>query len=401
MTHELPERPRLRPTVDLVPFEHAGRSGFLLRDNFVGDKMLFLAPEALALLILFDGQHSIRDIQNLILQQTGQILPGGEIEDFARLLDQHLLLDSPRYAAWVAERAAEYAALPCRPSLAAQLGLPADAAEMRALLDDLMRRHAPAPPDLLPGAVRGLVAPHIDIERGQLTYAKTWRAMGEFPPADIYIVLGVNHHFLSDNPFIATDRDYDTPLGRLPCARDTLAMMQSGLTWDLLTDQVAHRSEHSTEFPALFLRYLYPEAPIAMLPILCNFLDRGGARVEAMIGALRQAIEAARAAGRRVAVIASVDFSHIGPQFGWKRPVGQGDLYDVGGRDRETLKLLAAGMAGGFWDDVMADGNARHIDALYACYTLLRVLEPCTGRLLNYEQAFHTQNTVTFAGMIF
>lgn len=394
-------RPKLRATVDLMPFEHGGRSGFLLRDSFIGDKMLFLAPEALALLVLFDGQRTVRDIQNMIMQQTGQLLPGNEIEDFVQLLDQHLLLDSPRYAEWMAGQAADYASQPFRTSLAESMGLPGDAAALRALLDGLMDRHAPQPPDLLPDELRGLVVPHIDIERGQLTYAKTWRSAAQFPPADVYIVLGVNHHFMSENPFIVTDRAYESPLGCLPFAAGLFAEIQFELPWDLLTDQIAHRGEHSIEFPSIFLRYLHPDAPISILPVLCNFLDREDARVIAMIAALRKILSSSRAAGRKIALIASVDFSHIGPQFGARQPVSQGDLIDVGGRDRETLKLLAAGMPDPFWDDIMADSNARHIDALYACYTFLRALAPCQGRLINYEQAFHPQNTVTFAGMVF
>ncbi|GAB4319513.1 MAG: AmmeMemoRadiSam system protein B [Candidatus Sumerlaeia bacterium] len=397
------ERPRLRPTVDLLPFEHEGRSGFLLRDALAGDRMLFVAPEALALLVLLDGQRTIRDIQTVILQQTGQILPSADIEAFVRLLDEHLLLDGPRYEAWLADQAAAYAALPARPSLAQSMGLPADAGDLRRLLDAVMERHAPHPPDTdsLPARISGLVAPHIDLERGQKTYAIAYRALGTSPPADVYIILGVNHHFLSENPFIATDRPYQNPLGRLPVDERLLAALQQAVGWNLLQDQVAHRSEHSIEFPALFLRYLYPDAPISIVPLLCNFMDPEDRRVIAMIAALREVLRAAAGEGRRVVVIASVDFSHIGPQFGWKRPVEKDDLLDVGRRDRETLKALAAGMPEAFWDDIMADRNARHIDALHPCYVFLRILAPCSGTLLHYEQAWNPRNTVTFAALAF
>src|SRR5690606_5365207 len=114
-------------------------------------------------------------------------------------------------------------------------------------------------------------------------------------------------------------------LGRLAFAADAMQAIQGDLSWNLLTDQVAHRGEHSIELSALFLRYLYPEAAISILPLLCNFLDRADVRVIAMIAALRRRLAASRQAGRKTMLIASVDFSHIGPQFGWKHPVSQGD----------------------------------------------------------------------------
>ena len=76
----------------------------------------------------------------------------------------------------------------------------------------------------------------------------------------------------------------------------------------------------------------------------------------------------------------------MGPRFGDAEPVGPALAAAARAGDLETLERVAAGDAEGFWQAVMADGNRRRVCGLSAIYTVLRVLAPVRGRIIEYGQ---------------
>jgi AmmeMemoRadiSam system protein B len=298
------------------------------------------------------------------------------------------------------EKTREYASLSARQSLSLEMGVPENKDEANRLFDDLFAPYQDENlPVNLPADPQAVVMPHIDLERGRRAYGLIERALAAAPPADVYVILGVNHNFISDNPFIVTDRAYESPLGRLDVDKEMLDALKGRIDWDPLKDQVAHSGEHSIEFPSILLRRLYPTAPITILPILSNFPDCNDNRIKQFIDALKEVIEQC---GKRVFIISSVDFSHVGPMFGAEKEVEEKDLVSIESRDRKTLELLAAGDAKAFWQDIMYDENSRNIDATQSCYVMLQLLgENARGHLIEYEQAFDPFNTVTFATVVF
>jgi AmmeMemoRadiSam system protein B len=113
--------------------------------------------------------------------------------------------------------------------------------------------------------------------------------------------------------------------------------------------------------------------------------------------------ETISASGKKVCLMASVDLSHIGPQFGDDRPVAVGDLHDIRHADLRTLKPAEALDKEGFWEDVALDENRRNICGLSAIYTFLSIMEASEGKLLKYAQWRDEQGLgcVTFASMVF
>lgn len=390
--------PKLRRNIDIIPGVHNQQEGFLLRDSLNPEITLFVPRDALPLLSFLDGTQTIRDIQYRLLQQTGEIIVSDQIEEFIRQLDEHYFLESEHYHQLLETLLQDYKSRPVRPAWLAGKSYPSGAQEAENYLERLfLGIHFPMPENL-PETLSGFVVPHIEIERGKNTYIRVYECVKRYPPADLYIILGVNHHFSSDNPFIITDRTYETPLGIAPVDRALLTHLERTLSWDVMQDDLAHRQEHSIEFQALFLRHIYHESPFTILPVLCNFEDRNHERVREFIVFVKEYMQNS---GRRCVVVASVDFSHIGPQFGWQRVVQTSDIVDIELQDRATLALLAAGKSEHFFDDITTKGNPRNIDAFAACYVFLQLLAPTTGTLIQYEQAFHPQNTVTFAGLIY
>lgn len=391
------EYPRLRQNIQITPFTHQEQRGFVLRDTISDDKTLFVSEGAALLLPLLNGKHRAGDIQNIVEKETGQSISKQDLENFIRILEENFFLDSPAYQEFLKDMQDEYKKSPARPSLMAGNGYPAKKAELIKYLDEIFTSSKLDERQKLPRKIYGAVVPHIDIQRGGKNYGQIYSILQKYPAADTYVILGVNHHYLTSNPFIFTDRPYQTPLGKLEIDHDLLENLKQQLSWDLFEGELAHRGEHSVEFPALFLSYIYPKPNFKILPILCNFHEVEE-RVKALINGLRYYISNS---SKKILLIASVDFSHIGPQFGWQKVVEESDAKQVEKEDLHTLDLLCNNEAESFYTDIMKDRNRRNIDALGAGYVFLNILKDRKGKLMQYEQAFHPFNTVTFASVLF
>jgi AmmeMemoRadiSam system protein B len=391
------EYPRLRQNIQISPFTHQEQRGFVLRDSINESKTLFVSEGAALLLPLLNGKHRTHDIVRAIENQTGQSISKQDVESFIRILEENFFLDSPAYQQFLKDMHEEYKKSPARLPLMAGNGYPANKTELKKYLDETFVDVTLSKNHQLPKEIHGAVVPHIDIQRGGKNYAQIYSILKKYPAADTYIILGVNHHYLTSNPFIFTDRAYQTPLGKLDIDQDLIENLKQELGWDIFEGELAHRGEHSVEFPALFLSYIYPKLNFKILPILCNFHEVEE-RVNALINGLRYYISNT---GKTIFLIASVDFSHIGPQFGWQKMVEESDAKKVEEADRHTLALLSNNEPESFYNDIMKDHNSRNIDALGAGYVFLNVLQDRKGKLIQYDQAFHPFNTVTFASVLF
>ena len=183
------------------------------------------------------------------------------------------------------------------------------------------------------------------------------------------------------DPFAATLKPYDTPLGAAEVDRDFFEALQRRYPHDLLASQCAHRSEHSIEFQAVMLRRLLgDQRPFTILPVLASFLHEavwtGGApeadrRVPRFLDALADCIAASE---RKVCVIAGVDLAHVGPRFGDAEPNTPAFLDRVAREDRKMLEPVIALDPGAFFESVAADGDSRRICGLSPIYAFLRAL---------------------------
>jgi MEMO1 family protein len=227
----------------------------------------------------------------------------------------------------------------------------------------------------------------------------------------VYVILGT-YHLPMASPLAATRKPYATPFGPAPVAHDFLDELERAYPGDLYADELSHRSEHSIEFQALYLRYLGlvgAEGGATVAPILCGSLHQwvspansplASPEVRAALGALRQALEGC---GRRVCLVAGADLAHVGPQFGDRQLVRGAFLEWVEGGDREMLEAVARGDAEGFYAQVMRDADARRICGLSPIYYVLSLLGPSEGRLLTYGRWVDAggRGAVTYAGVLF
>jgi MEMO1 family protein len=421
--------PRLR-AVESFPVEHEGRSCIALRDpGGYTDAIVLLHGVLLEIVSLFDGEHSVADIQAAVMRRHGQLVERRQIEEIVEALDQQGFLDSPAFADRRAVIDASFLASPTRPAAHAGGAYAAEAGELRTMLDGFFtppngpgpvngiattpaggRGHSPAPEKRGQSPapeVRGVIAPHIDYHRGGPAYAWAYRELAERCPADLFVIFGTCHAGM-EHPFALTQKDYASPLGDAAVDRDFVDALARRARQDCFASELAHRVEHSIELQTVFLRYLFAgRREIRIVPVLASFaheaMHRGrrpddDPRVPRFLEALAETIAAG---GQRVAVIAGADLAHVGPRFGDAEPVGAPELARIEREDTVMLESVAGGDPDAFFEAVASDGDRRRICGYSPIYALLRSLPGVTGNVKRYGQWPDPNGVVSFASVVF
>ena len=403
--------PRLRQ-VDAFPVEHEGQSCIALRDPAGYTDAVVLLPRVLLEIVsLFDGEHSIADIQAAVMRRHGELLPREQIQAVADSLDAQGFLESERFAARRAAVDGAFLEAPLRPAAHAGSAYPAEADALHAALDACFAPpEGPGPADGRPAGappVRAVIAPHIDFRRGGPAYAWAYRDVAERADADVFVILGTCHAGMAD-PFALTRKDYASPLGPVAVDRDFVEALAARARQDCFGSELAHRSEHSIEFQAVFLRYLFHgRRDVAIVPVLVSFAHeamlRGqGPEADPRVPRFLEALaETAAASGRRVALVAGADLAHVGPRFGDPEPVSPETLAWIGREDRALLETVETGDPAAFYDAVARDGDRRRICGFSPIYALLRALGGGRGTVRRYGQWPDPQGVVTFASVVF
>jgi len=409
---ESSETPQLRP-VEAFPARVEDREVICLRDPSGVTESVLTVPRGLApILALFDGSRSLVDVQAEIMRQCGELVLRSQLESMVDVLDQHLFLEGPRVDAERVRQRTAFGSAPTRPAFLAGRSYDAEPGALMATLG----RHF-EPPDG-PGPIgpprgdlmRGLVAPHIDFNRGGPAYAWAYRALAEAQNADCFIVVGTAHAGLDGHAFAATAKAFETPFGPLEVDREVLDAVVSRAPADLFAAELAHRNEHSIEFQAVWLQYLRHHAgggERRIVPLLASFAHECLVRrenpaqrreIEGMLDAVRDAMAAVP---RRYCLVAGADLAHVGPRFGDEWRAGRAELARVQVEDRALLAPVVQADAQGFFAEAMRQQDRNRICGLSPIYALLRLLPGGPGRLLHYGQWPDPEGTVTFASVSF
>lgn len=378
--------PPFRGTLKVIPYKHEGKDVFIVVDQQeqLFEHQVVLPPLAFVVASLLDGRRDTAAVQAEIKAQLKVDIQPGEIEAVVRDLDKNLLLESAPAQEKRDALAAEFAALPSRPAQFVEGAADEVAKQLDGYYADEAgsgrvgaRRDEP---------LSGILAPHIDFRRGGACYSFAYKELAERSDADLYVILGVAH-LSPANPFVVTGKNYETPFGPVTTDRDAVAALEKRLGKRIYDHEWVHRSEHSVEFQTVFLKHARPTAPFTVLPILCSDFGRWSdanspstaAVVEETLAALRETI-----AGRKVCIVAGVDFAHVGPVFGDNVEIDQKLIEWMMAGDTKGLGVIAEGNAEGFWNSVMSDGNRRHVCGLSATYAALRLLDGVEGKIHKY-----------------
>jgi AmmeMemoRadiSam system protein B len=404
--------PKLR-NVNVFPVQMSGETLLCLQDpQNISEKALFLPLPLYFIVSLFDGQHSILDIQAEYMRRFGELLFTEKIQEIIGQLEENLFLEGDRFQEALKEKEESFKKALVREAAFAGKSYEKDPESLKIQIEGYFKRaDGPGFSEQEEGVngLRGIIAPHIDFQRGGFCYAFAHQEIGKKNSSTCFIIFGISHTSIQ-NPFCLTRKDFMTPLGTLEVDKELVDAIQSQCPYNLFADERVHRSEHSIEFQCIFLRFLYPEpASLKIVPILSGSfqeaVEKGVSPME--LKPIRQfiesLIEAISSNKKEVCYIASADLSHIGLQFGDREGVGEYALRILEEEDREMLKYVEEMDGEGFFASISKERDRRRVCGLPAIYSMLKVIDAKEGRLLKYGQAFtpETQSVVSFASMAF
>lgn len=157
------------------------------------------------------------------------------------------------------------------------------------------------------------VAPHAGYVFSGYTASRTYKAIFEDGLPETFVILGPNHTGLGSPIAVYPEGEWLTPLGSIEVDAE-MAKAIAKLSGIADLDELAHKYEHSIEVQVPFIQYLSELAgkDVRIVPITLGIQD------EDVSKALGKAIfEASEELGRDVVVVASTDFMHYGPVYGY------------------------------------------------------------------------------------
>ncbi len=390
---------------DINAVELAPGMVLLYDDDGYAEREVRVPTVALDYLSLMDGARSAE----FIARKAAEAGRSFSVDDFLAMVNildaEHFLMSS----AFQKRRAAMDLAFnnaPTRPAAHAGTSYPDAPDELRALLDSFLAEAAKATTDDVTEPI-AVVAPHIDFRVGGASYGPAYRALAR-STASTFVIFGVAHRASYDS-FMICDKDFETPLGVLPADRELIEHFRAALPFGLTRNQIVHRCEHSIEFQAVFLRHIFPDRDIRIVPILTGslhqYVETGSAmahtdtRLTTLYDTLRQS---AAALNRSVCYVAGADLCHIGRKFG-DTFAARSILPEVRSFDHTLLNHAARADADGFIGQLARERNRYRVCGVGPIYATLRTARPTGGHLLCYDQwdEVEQDSAVTFASMAF
>ncbi|MGZ3559846.1 MAG: AmmeMemoRadiSam system protein B, partial [Thermodesulfobacteriota bacterium] len=244
------DHPKLR-NINAFPVQSSGQTHLCLQDpQNISEKVLFLQPPLYFIVSLFDGQHSILDIQAEYMRRFGEFLYTEKLQEIIGQLDENLFLEGERFQEALRQKEEDFKKASSREAVFAGKSYEADPGRLRAQLEGYFEgENGPGSLGQKKSTIglKGVVAPHIDFQRGGSCYAFSHREIWERNSSACFIIFGTAHASM-ENPFCLTRKDFVTPLGTLNVDKELVDAIQSRCPDDLFKDEGVQRSEHSIEF---------------------------------------------------------------------------------------------------------------------------------------------------------
>jgi AmmeMemoRadiSam system protein B len=397
--------PRLRPGLELARDAYDPQFFFIFDPRKVrpGNGIQRLNRLELMWVQMFDGRHSLREIQVEAMRLTGgEFLPLEWFTALVERLDEALFLDSPRLRSRLGS-VREPSCIGCYEE---------DPAALRRQLTGLFT-HAKGPglprtktPD---GQIRAALLPHIDFARGGPAFAWGFKEVFERTDASLFVIIGTSH--LSMHRFTLTRQDFQTPLGVARADQTYIDRLVGHYGDGLFDDELAHLPEWSIELEVVFLQYLYEgKRPFRIVPLVvgsfhdCIEANHHSPASAADIGRMVEALRRTEAeTPEPICYIISGDLAHIGPKFGDPLPVDESFLTQSRQQDHTIIRQAELAKPEGYFRVIAEEGDRRRICGLPPTFTVLEACRPSKGKLLLYDQYVHPQGfeSVSFASMAF
>jgi AmmeMemoRadiSam system protein B len=386
-------RPKLRD-LEVHVVDQSGQRGVLLRDPLgVSEQAIFLPMKLAPLLQLCDGSRDEAGLRASLAVRAGVQIGPTTLQQVLVQLDEALLLDNDRFAEAYDAALRRFRTAAFRPPALAGHSYPTDAEALEATLGSYVAEAFGSGQTLDAvdgGAVRGLISPHIDYERGGSIYAGVWqRAAEAISEMELAIILGTDH--IGGAKLTLTHQRYATPWGVLPTANDVVDRIARAVGPEAaFGKELHHRVEHSIELAVVWLHFLLGDGQCSLVPVLCggfeSFMEghadpREDGDLDACLDVLKETVSS-----RRTMVVAAGDLAHVGPAFGDGYGVDIVQKARLKTADEETLDLICAGDEEALLEQIRAEGDRRRICGLPPIYLALRLLGETEGVVTGYAQ---------------
>lgn len=359
--------------LDILPCE----GGFLIKDPLGISKDVFFNKESLLLLFLINEEDSIDNVKIKFLRKTGMILSDSEILGFLRKLDRNYMLYNENFLNRVRIEKEKIRSLSFK--------------EIVYNLEENLKEEIISAEERKVNGIKGILVPHIDLNIGKEVYVKSY-AIFKNLSKKIFFIFGVPH-FYSECPFSVFPKNYKIKGKIIKVENRVIENLKKKFEFDIFSDFLAYKNEHSVEFPILFLNLVKED--FSIIPSLVSEAELDSLRE--MADKIFDAIEEFK---EDIFFISSVDLSHVGKKFG---DLSSFDPRDIDLKYLEYLKNLENEEAFKF---VKGKDNFTRIDGLYTNFVFIQILKliGCKeGEIVDYR-IYHeefTDSIVSFASMIF
>lgn len=367
--------------------------------------MLLIPPQLVECLACFDGQQTALDLRAALVRITGEIQVGQIEKNLFDALSGAGFLEDAKFEELRAARVAEFAAAPKRETSHAGSAYPEDPEEARKTISEFMQGATPAPAE---DSQIGIAAPHVSPFGGWESYRDAYATLVPAYQDRTFVILGTSHYGEPDK-FGLTRKPYVTPFGDAVTDTSLVDELAAAAPGAVRMEDYCHAVEHSIEFQALFLKYLFGPN-IRVLPILCGSFARsiykGGMPednedVRRFFGALGNI--AARE-GNRLFWVLGIDMAHMGRRYGDQLTAlaDTGEMQAVAERDRIRIERMNEADADGFWSLVQENHDDLKWCGSSPIYTFLKTVPQARGTLRRYQQwNIDEQSVVSFAAISF
>jgi len=303
--------PKLR-SIEAIPVSTSSGQMIYLKDpEGYCINQVVVSRGAFFIISYFDGKHSIRDIQTEYVRQFGNIILSDKIKELIEQMDNNFLLENENFLNRKKESDEEFKNLDIRFPASAGSAYSKEKEELHKRIGEILEKGKKIE---LPSPLRGLIAPHIDYDRGEKCYGTSYRTL-EGRDIDLFMIFGTSHRG-GKNFFILTKKDFETPLGRIKTDRDIIQKIQDLCDFDLFEEEILHKQEHSIELQLPFIQYLFKDVEI--IPVLCTGYrekikdgkePKDFEEFAVFVKAIQRVI---KESNKKVCFIAGADFSHTG-----------------------------------------------------------------------------------------
>ena len=371
-------RPQIR-NFQPLGMEKDGKSFVMLRDpSMLAEQQMAVLPQVLQLILMFQGRETLDEIA------AKTQAPMHILRDVVTRLDEVGLIWGPRFEEL--ERVAkakitEHGHFP----MSCSVSLGKDAQTCHEAMDKwLSDMEDPE----IEGTILGLVAPHLDYQRGWPGYAAAYRALKKDEKPNRVIILGTNHFGIGDG-VVVSEYGFATPIGKASADKSMLAFLEKTLgSKRIYADQIDHLGEHSVQMHIPWIQHFYGDVPL-LAALIPNPLvppvadDDARATTEQFVDAVRTALAEL---GGRTLLIASSDLSHVGQQFGDPGTINDESANQVEKIDRERLAAYCKKDTAAFEGLFIKDQNRTRWCSVGNMLAAQNILRPANVDLIDYQQ---------------